>query len=223
MKIRFGMLAVDAYGKAGGQCIQRRGGLRVLRNITIPTQRIASTQNPQRFINSQLFNKWQFLSKAERDEWGTVASFLPRVNGWGDSKTINGREAYNSLNSIVMPFDVGGVDPYSVTYEIPSLTLGTFLISKSISSMDFYIDESSDYSFCQIKALQLRSSAVNPSVVKLKTYDRINDISDNATNWENFLLAFPNVQVGNVFSVAIRPVSVSGLAGPWIQQTVKVV
>ena len=222
MKIRFGMLAVDAYGKAGGQCIQRRGSIRVLRNITIPTQRLSSTQNPQRFINSTLFNKWQFLSADIRSAWDTVGSFLTRVNGWGDGKTLTGREAYVSLNSLVLPFDYHGVEPLTVTYEIPYATFNSFDLSHADSSLDFSESDSSAMMFYQIKAVLLRSAAVNVGIEKLKTFWRSDDISDSTENWSQFLLAFPTTQKNQVYSIAIRPISTSGIPGVWTQQTVKV-
>ena len=128
MKIRFGMLATDAYGKAGGQAIQRRGSIRVLRNITIPTQRISSRQNPQRSISSLLFNGWSFLARSEREMWSEVGANLSAVNGWGEEKTFSGRQAYTKLNGIAFVKTNALIDPSEMQYEVPFFIASPFVI-----------------------------------------------------------------------------------------------
>lgn len=220
MKMRFGMLATDAFGKAGGQCIQRRGNIRVMRNITIPTQRQASTQNPQRFINSALFNSWQFLSKLVRDEWAFVGQNLPRLNGWGDSKTLSGREAYTSLNSIWGPYAGTDLDPSIIDFSVPTIEVASLAVS--VENEEFVVSAiaSGNTEFVQMKVLKLPSLAVNPNVSKLKTFARTDAFGEADTNFTLLKNAVPSLRVGTILSISIRAVSSSGIASPWVQKQI---
>lgn len=220
--MRFGMLATDAFGKAGGQCIQRRGNIRVMRNITIPTQRLASTQNPQRFINSELFNGWQFLSKIDRDEWAFVGQNLPRLNGWGDSKTLSGREAYTSLNSIMLPYSGVILQANTIDFSVPVLNIASLTISLEAEEFKINATASSSTQFLQMKVLKLPSLAVNPSISKLKTFARTNAYGEEGTNYTFLAIAVPSLAVGTILSIALRAVSASGMTSPWQQQQVVV-
>ena len=222
MKIRFGMLAVDAYGKAGGQCIQRHGSIRVLRNITIPTQRLSSTQNPQRFLNSQLFNKWQFLSVSDRDMWSEVGSNISRKNGWGEDHALSGRQAFGSFNAIMYPYTNALVDPTLFNYEAVGLTVASIIISKDTTS--FVVNHSiiGTPSFYQMKGLRLSSRAVNPDVSKLSTFFRVDNLFDDVDIYLAFSKYFKNILEGQIFSIAIRAINESGVTSPWVQLQVEV-
>lgn len=214
------MLATDGIGKAGGQCIQRNGSLRVLRNITIPTQRNASRQNPQRFVNSRFFTSWAFLSATVRSEWDIIGSNIVTKNSWGDDRFLSGREAFTRLNSIVFPYVGDTVVPEVVDYFTPLATFGTFVLDADASTLELPIIETDSAYFYQMKAMKLRSSAINPNISKLKTFGREQDITATTDIFDLLESAFGTVQPGMIFSIAIRAVSQSGFTSLWTQQTV---
>ena len=222
MKIRFGMLATDAYGKTGGQAIQRRGSIRVLRNITIPTQRISSRQNPQRTISSKLFNGWSFLSRSEREMWSEVGANLSAVNGWGEEKTYSGRQAYTKLNGIAFVKTNALIDPSEMQYEVPFFIAGTFVIVAADSEMTIPLTDIANCDFFQLKAMRLRSDSNSPLIEKLKTFSRPTSVSDDNVNFQALKNMFGTVSLGNVFSIAVRGVTTFGVASPWVQMNVTV-
>jgi len=223
MIIRFGMLATDAYGKAGGQCIQRRGSIRVMRNITIPTQRIASQQNRQRFINSRLFSDWAFLPKETRDGWATVATFLSARNGWGEEKQLSGREAYTRLNSIVIAIGLSPIEPAAVEYTIPILELGIISINSIDKEFEIVPLANINGDYFQVKFMRLRSMAQNPLISKLKTATYLSDLTDAADNYDQLTASTGKLRTGDMLSISIRPITFSGITGIWSQLNLIVV
>lgn len=220
MKIRFGMLATDAYGKTGGQAIQRRGSIRVLRNITIPTQRIASRQNPQRSISSKLFNGWSFLQRSEREMWAEVGANLSAVNGWGEEKTYSGRQAYTKLNGIAFVKTNALIDPSVMQYEVPFFIAGTFVIVSGDNELTIPLTDVANCDFFQVKAMRLRSGANSPLVEKLKTFSRPTIVTDADANCTALRNMFGAISSGNVFSIAVRGVTTFGVVSPWVQMNV---
>lgn len=214
------MLAVDAFGKAGGQCIQRRGSLRVLRNITIPIQRLASTQNPQRFVNSRFFTSWAFLDASVRDEWDIIGSNIVSKNGWGDERYLSGREAYVRLNSLKFPYSAETVTPIEVDYFTPIAEFGNITLNSNTSELTIPTIELDSNYFFQIKALRLRSSANNPNISKLKTFTRIDGLDDTAELYDLLVQQYGTVNSGQIYSIAVRGISQGGFSSIWTQQTV---
>lgn len=220
MKIRFGMLATDAYGKAGGQCIQRRGSIRVLRNITVPTQRLASTQNPQRFVNNLLFVQFSILSQVVRDSWATVGLALKGVNGWGEEKSYTGREAFLMTNGVLYPYTSSLIDPDVFDYVKPQLSVDGMTLTVGAKTLTISEVIDNNNLMYQMKFLRLRSSAVSPNISKLRTFSRLDALDDTTTNYSKMLALSGPIKVGDVFSIAVRGVSASGLVSLWTQMQV---
>lgn len=220
MKIRFGMLATDAFGKAGGQAIQRRGSIRVLRNITIPTQRFASTSNPQRLINTRFFSSWSFLPAETRSQWSLIGSNLTTKNGWGEEKTLSGREAYVKCNSLAFPFINIEIDANLFDYVTPLADISLIQVNASTSLVSIDFSNVSDIGFLQFKAMPLRTLAQNPLIDKLKTFGRVETVFDESELFDNMEQVFGTLQPGQLFSVAVRPISLFGIVGVWFQMQV---
>lgn len=223
MKIRFGMLAVDGVGKAGGQCIQRRGNLRVLRNITIPTQRSASTQNPQRFVNNYLFSKYSNLSEVARAQWTLIGQTLKGSNIWGEEKSYSGREAFLMTNGILYSYENALIAENNFEFTKPVLTVDGMTINRTTAKLIFDVVMDNDNYCYQIKTARLRSLAVNPSITKLKTLIKTADISDSSELYDLLSRAYPTIAVGQIYSIAIRGISRYGLTSLYTQMTVTVI
>lgn len=222
MKIRFGMMMTDAVGKAGGQCIQRRGNTRVLRNITIPTQRIASTQNPQRFINNFLFSQWSRLNPTEQNEWFTVSEILRGKDTFGDEKSYTPRECFSKCNGVLYPATKVLINASTFNFSVPVLEVDT--ISIGLSDNDFILSVTSEVDVfrTQIKAQRLSNYSQNPKVYKLKTFNYAIDNTDSHEIFAKFVAMFPQLNAGDYWSIAVRGISASGLVSPWVQKLVRV-
>lgn len=220
MRTRFGMLMTDAVGKAGGQCIQRRGNTRVLRNISIPTQRLASTQNPQRFTANFLFSIWATLDQATRDEWAYIGSTLRGLDTFGNEKNFTAREAFLKCNAVYYNYQKALISPFGFNFSVPSLAIGVMTLRFASSALDIHYVTSDNGEAVQMKAMQLRNVATNPTSDKLKTFHFSNAYTESDANYAALLKMFPSMAVGSIFSIAVRIVSTSGLVSPWIQQQV---
>lgn len=220
MKIRYGMLMVDGVGKAGGQCVQRRGNTRVLRNITIPTQRLASTQNPMRFVNNILFSAFSRLSLNDRTAWITIGNNLSGKTIFGENKNYSGREAYLKCNGVFYPWQKQFVDVQQFTYKAAELSVTNIFLKASASTLDMATININNCEFYQVKALRIRSTSVSPNISKLKTFIRLDDINDSADIYDALLTSVKNIPIGSFWSIGVRGVSLDGLPSPWSQRTV---
>lgn len=217
MRTRFGMLMTDAVGKAGGQCIQRRGNTRVLRNISIPTQRQASTQNKQRFTANYLFSVWATLSQSIRDEWALVATTLRGTDTFGNEKSFTAREAFLKCNGVLYNYTKTLIDPFTFDYTVPTLDMESITLDISDTELKLDVNSITNAVCVQMKSIALRNAATNPTVEKLKTFNMSSDYLEADTNFVAFLKMNNSVIAGNLYSIAVRAVSSSGLVSPWFQ------
>ena len=215
MKVRFGMLMTDAVGKAGGQFIQRTRFGNVLRNITIPVQRLASLQNPQRATNGYIFSYWNNLTASERELWAVIGSNLRTKNAFGDDVAMSGRDAFTSCSSLVYPFSTSLVPASLFSYfkPISDFTNVSFDTSAGEIVFDAFYYEANE--FFQIKGAILKNSAINLNLQKLKTFARVSDLSSPADIYDYFNDRIGVVSAGAWVQLAIRGVSASGLASAW--------
>lgn len=223
MKVRFGMLMTDAVGKAGGQFIQRTRFGNVLRNITIPVQRLASLQNPQRATNGYIFSYWRNLSASERALWAIIGSNLRSKNAFGDVVAMSGREAFSSCSSLIYPFTSSLVSASSFSYLLPVSDFTNVVINTTTGTINFEPFYYESQEFFQLKGAILKNNSINLNLKKLKTFIRIDSISDNNTIYDYFNDNIGVVTAGDWVQLAIRAVSASGLASEWQMFKVQVV
>lgn len=215
MKVRFGMLMTDAVGKAGGQFIQRTRFGNVLRNITIPVQRLASLQNPQRGVNGYVFSRWSLLSAEVRSEWEIIGRNLRKKNPFGVDVAMSGREAFTSCSSIYYPYSANLVESSNFDYSPPVSQFTNVLFDISGGEMIFYEFNRVGVEFYQIKGAILKNRSINLNLKKLKTFARIDSVNDSNTNYDLFLGIIGVPSVGDWVQIAIRGISSSGLASEW--------
>lgn len=215
MKVRFGMLMTDAVGKAGGQFIQRTRFGNVLRNITIPVQRLASLQNPQRVATSYVFSRWFVFSSAEREMWDIIGLNMRKKNTFGEDIVLSGREAFSRCSSIIYPYNGSYVSPYNFNYTMPAIEISQIILDVSNGELLIAIASKADVDFWQIKAMPLKNSSINLSVDKLKTFMRSNDITDENNVYANFINMFAYVNQNKYVMFAVRGVSNFGIVSEW--------
>lgn len=222
MKVRFGMLMTDAVGKAGGQFIQRTRFGNVLRNITIPVQRLASLQNPQRATNSFLFARWSFLAPDIRAMWDVIGSNLRTKNPFGDDVAMSGRDAFTSCSSIVYPYTTQLVDPSSFNYLRPYTNFESVSVDTSGAEINFSDIDYRDVDFFQVKGAILKNGSINLNLKKLKTFYSDISVSNGGNVFDYFNDRIGVVSAGDWVQIAIRGISFSGLASEWQMFKVRV-
>lgn len=205
----------DAVGKAGGQFIQRTRFGNVLRNITVPVQRLASLQNPQRVVNSYVFSRWDSLSTSERDEWAIVGSNLRTKNVFGEDVVLSARQAFSRCGAIRYAYNRELASPFYFNYTLPAIEISSVEINPSGGEINVSVDYQADVSFWQVKAKVLKSSSVNLSPDKLLTFARIVDITENTYLYDLFFDKFGEVISYTWVMIAIRAVNDSSLVSDW--------
>lgn len=220
MKIRFGSIVTDGRGKAGGQSIRKFGSMHVLSNITIPVRRLASLANTQRLLNAWLFSRWSQLPQADQLAWNVVGSNLTAYNIFGDVRTVSGREAFNKCNMIYYPFANELVSATVFNYNVP--LNGTFGFATNITLGEFFVftTGSDMFNFAELRASRLKFLGQKKNVKQLKIFSRLPVGEGETVLWDDFLAAYPDVQQGQFFSIALRLVNSSGIASPYFQANI---
>lgn len=222
MKVRFGMLMTDAVGKAGGQFIQRTRFGNVLRNITVPVQRLASLQNPQRVVNSFLFTRWSLLNPDIRAMWDVIGSNLITKNPFGDDVEMSGRDAFTSCSSLVYPLTYSIVHANAFSYVRPFTNFESVSFSNSGGEIEFLDIDFRNVDFYQVKGAILKNGAINLGLDKLKTFYRDSTVSNSGTIYDYFVNRIGYAETGKYVQLAIRGISFSGLASEWQMFKVRV-
>ena len=210
------MLLTDGFGKAGGQCIQRFGSIRVLRNITIPTQRTASLQNPQRPIMALLATSWKSISETEYDNYVAISEILRGTNKWGEPRSFSPRECYTKLNALSLAGTNTLIDSSTFDQTIP-VTTGTFVeVNTFTGVIDTNMTSFPIAVFYQLKAIRISNLNNATDIRKMKTFSRQTNLSLGGALFIEFTKTFGNVQPGQFFAFAVRGVSAYGIASDWV-------
>lgn len=217
MKIRFGMVITDGRGKAGGQYIRKFGTGHVLQNITVPTRRESSVQNVQRLLNAWIFSLWASLADADKIGWGNVAVNLSAYNVFGESRPVSAREAFNKLNMIVFPWQSMQASYVDFNYEIPNNTATAFATNVNLSEFSVFTSSVPAFEFFEIRAKRLKFLGQKVNVKALKIFHRGDDLDAVGVMFANFQTAYPDLEIGQFYSVAIRFMNSSGLPSPFFQ------
>jgi hypothetical protein len=168
MKARFGMLMVDAVGKAGGQ-------------------------------------------------WREIGSNLNVKNTWGEDKTLQAREAFLKCNGTLYPASGALVNPTNFNYTTPSFEVVSIILSVTSGTLSIESAKDLGSDYFQIKALRLRSKAVNPNVSKLRTASYQIEHDSATDNYAALVSGVGPIKVGDVFSIAVRGISQNGLTSLYSQ------
>lgn len=117
MKIKFGSIIVKGSGKIGGHMVRNFRGQPLLTRLALPTKSARFLSNPQKSRMQQAIKIWNDLSKAERDQWDTVAGTIPFVNLFGDTYYYSGRGlvVYISINCQIGSYNFPDVFQFDST------------------------------------------------------------------------------------------------------------
>lgn len=215
MKVRFGMLMTDAVGKAGGQCIQRFRGTRVLRNITQPVQRLASLKNRQRITLASLSQYWYSISDAHRNNWSLAAGRYPRTDTFGETKYFTGRQMFFALNGVNLDNYTWISDPSNLTLQASVIEVSTVSLKISTSTLELDGVSNSNANYFQIRFVQLRSKISNLDVRKMKQIFITEDPTNANDMFMKLVETFGYPKAGLYYGFAIRSASSEGITSPW--------
>lgn len=122
-KIKLSAIGItNISGKSGGSVFAHNKNGNYVRRLGIPTQPNTHSQTLVRSVFGVLARSWNQLNESARDAWKVYGASNPKVDQFGDSRPLTGRQAYisanSSLHTVGMPFIT---NPNIFTYNMPSV------------------------------------------------------------------------------------------------------
>ena len=96
--IQFGIAVSDARGKLGGVVFSRNRNGAYVRRGTTPVNPNTVAQQERRDQVMDLSTAWRDLTEAERAGWENLGDQITRVNKVGNTYTLTGLQAFQSIN-----------------------------------------------------------------------------------------------------------------------------
>lgn len=140
-KIKLSAIGItNISGKSGGSVFAHNKNGNYVRRLGIPTQPQTHSQTLARSVFGALARSWNALDTAARNAWKDYGNSNPKVDQFGDSRPLTGRQAYISANSNLNAVgEAMLLNPDIFTYEMPSVIAISGLVTwdlatKSITS-----------------------------------------------------------------------------------------
>lgn len=122
-KIKLSAIGItNISGKSGGSVFAHNKNGNYVRRLGIPTQSQTHSQTLARSVFGVLARSWNQLNESARNAWKDYGLANPKVDQFGDSRPLTGRQAYisanSNLNTVGLPFIT---KPSVFKYEMPSV------------------------------------------------------------------------------------------------------
>ena len=121
-KIKLSAIGItNISGKSGGSVFAHNKNGNYVRRLGIPTQPQTHSQTLVRSVFGALARSWNALDTAARNAWKVWGASNPKVDQFGDSRPMSGRQAFISANSNLNTVEIDMIlNPDIFTYEMPS-------------------------------------------------------------------------------------------------------
>lgn len=137
-KIKLSAIGItNISGKSGGSVFAHNKNGNYVRRLGIATQPQSHSQTLVRSVFGAFARSWNTLDAAARNAWKDWGISNPKVDQFGDSRPMSGRQAFISANSNLNT--VGGdmiLNPDIFTYEMPSVIAISGLVTWSLVDND---------------------------------------------------------------------------------------
>ena len=122
-KIKLSAIGItNISGKSGGSVFAHNKNGNYVRRLGIPTQPQTHAQTLVRSVFGALARSWNTLDTAARNAWKEWGASNPKVDQFGDSRPMSGRQAFISANSNLNTVRGNMIlNPDFFTYEMPSV------------------------------------------------------------------------------------------------------
>lgn len=135
-KIKLSAIGItNISGKSGGSVFAHNKNGNYVRRLGIPTQPQTHSQTLVRSVFGALARSWNALDTTARNAWKDWGASNPKVDQFGDSRPMSGRQAFISANSNLAT--VGGdmiLNPDIFTYEMPSVIAISGLVTWDLAT-----------------------------------------------------------------------------------------
>lgn len=122
-KIKLSAIGItNISGKSGGSVFAHNKNGNYVRRLGIATQPQTHSQTLVRSVFGALARSWNALDTAARNAWIDWGASNPKVDQFGDSRPMSGRQAFISANSNLNTIGASLItNPDIFTYEMPSV------------------------------------------------------------------------------------------------------
>lgn len=135
-KIKLSAIGItNISGKSGGSVFAHNKNGNYVRRLGIPTQPQTHSQTLVRSVFGALARSWNALDTAARNAWKDWGISNPKVDQFGDSRPMSGRQAYISANSNLNTVGEAMIlNPDIFTYEMPSVIAISGLVTWDLAT-----------------------------------------------------------------------------------------
>lgn len=122
-KIKLSAIGItNISGKSGGSVFAHNKNGNYVRRLGIATQPQSHSQTLVRSVFGALARSWNALDTSARNAWKDWGILNPKVDQFGDSRPMSGRQAFISANSNLNTIGEAMIlNPDIFTYEMPSV------------------------------------------------------------------------------------------------------
>lgn len=137
-KIKLSAIGItNISGKSGGSVFAHNKNGNYVRRLGIPTQPNTHSQTLVRSVFGALARSWNQLNESARNAWKDYGLANPKVDQFGDSRPLTGRQAYISANSNLHTAGKSFItNPDILTYEMPSVIALSGIVSWDIQDKE---------------------------------------------------------------------------------------
>lgn len=130
-KIKLSAIGItNISGKSGGSVFAHNKNGNYVRRLGIPTQPNTYSQTIVRSVFGALARSWNALDAATRNAWKDWGTSNPKVDQFGDSRPMSGRQAYISANSNLNTIGESLItNPHIFSYAMPSVVAISGLVT----------------------------------------------------------------------------------------------
>lgn len=212
MKLRFGAIITDGFGKIGGHTVRRFRGTRSMYMTTMPTKTLAFQTNSAQQTLRNVFSQWSQFSGATQRAWRERALEYPFPDKWGYDKFLSGREFFSkvAINCVFGGYDLP--DPTVSFGQTPALEVTGVALNKTATYLKFDNLRVTEDWRVLVHVRRLKNSSVNPDPSRVKFCCWIESLG--LTSAEVFDIVesnFGSFKVGAFYQFTLYGVSPFGL------------
>jgi hypothetical protein len=88
----------EIFGSIGGLTFQRNRSGKIVRTRPTVGKKSTTPQQNAHIKHTQLLQEYQNLTLEQKQQWDTYAATFPKINKFGQEKTLTGQNWYESIN-----------------------------------------------------------------------------------------------------------------------------
>lgn len=221
-RLLMGAIVTKAVGKIGGMCFRIKNQTQILQRNPNPFKNRAINQNSAMSTIRQVLGYWKNQSQPQQTAWGVIAVNNPQRDRFGNVVTLSARDYYNKSNINARLVGYGFVDEHTYDSTVPYLTFDSITLNATIQVIGLNNYDYDTNCRLAIYIRQVNSISVNPvaNSLKLIAFINTNDY-DGEYLWNVVYNTGYTFAIGSIYSIALRAITSSGVASPFIQYTVE--